>query len=517
MQSTMVQTGSLIIVATAAVASCHGFVLRPHLSHNKHEYATRLGVSMTSTPSAHQLEVEEDSATSTQRTALSMTLEELSEMLGGLGRSQLAWDCLQLGVDPYYLFSPDNESSNGTSSSSKQYQYWNEYADKEALKKQVLPTPRQSQPLGSSALNKLSSLHSHCGNTIENGLATLVHISPSSDGTTKLLVRLVDGFEVETVLIPFWAQRTTKNTEKNNLGKGRTTVCISSQVGCRQGCTFCATGKMGKLRSLTTDEILVQMFFAQKVVRLSNTSKNEQVLSVVDDAGDATSTTMGTRRRVAVTPLPPITNVVFMGMGEPADNAKSVRGAINILTRNELFHLSASRVTVSTVAPTPEAFHEFKDSRCALAWSVHAVRDELRKQLVPTTMYTMDQLRQGFIDTLKQRSLRTAMIEIALIDGVNDSIREADELAAFVDEITAQVPGCNIICNLIPYNDIGGGGTASSFRKPSMERVMEFRKRLKELGVYAAVRGTRGDDESAACGQLVTSRKQTKEELGAAV
>jgi len=172
---------------------------------------------------------------------------------------------------------------------------------------------------------------------------------------------------------------------------------------------------------------------------------------------------------------------------------------------------------VSTVAPTPEAFHEFKDSRCALAWSVHAVRDELRKQLVPTTKYTMDQLRQGFIDTLKQRSLRTAMIEIALIDGVNDSIREADELAAFVDEITAQVPGCNIICNLIPYNDIGGGGTASSFRKPSMERVMEFRKRLQELGVYAAVRGTRGDDESAACGQLVTSRKQKKEELGAAV
>ena len=100
------------------------------------------------------------------------------------------------------------------------------------------------------------------------------------------------------------------------------------------------------------------------------------------------------------------------------------------------------------------------------------------------------------------------MIEIVLIDGINDSIKEADELelADFVAEITTQVPGCSIVCNLIPYNDIGGGGTASSlFRKPSMERVYE-QNRLHELGVYAHVRGTRGDEESAACGQLATSR-----------
>ncbi|KAL7459418.1 hypothetical protein ACHAWC_011144 [Mediolabrus comicus] len=260
---------------------------------------------------------------------------------------------------------------------------------------------------------------------------------------------------------------------------GRTTVCISSQVGCRQGCTFCATGKMGKLRSLTTDEILVQFFFAQKIVRI---------------------------------PLPPITNVVFMGMGEPADNAPSVRGAIDILTRNELFQLSASRVTVSTVAPCPDSFLEFVDSKCVLAWSVHAVRDELRRQLVPTTKYTMVELRQGLIETLKKRSLRTTMVEVALIDGVNDSIREADELATFVKEITTQVPNSKLICNLIPYNDIGGGGTASSFRKPSLERVLEFQQRLQELGVYAHVRGTRGDDESAACGQLATSRKKQQQQ-----
>lgn len=147
-----------------------------------------------------------------------------------------------------------------------------------------------------------------------------------------------------------------------------------------------------------------------------------------------------------------------------------------------------------------------------LAWSVHAVRDELRRQLVPTTKYTMVELRQGLIETLKKRSLRTTMVEVALIDGVNDSIREADELATFVKEITTQVPNSKLICNLIPYNDIGGGGTASSFWKPSLERVLEFQQRLQELGVYAHVRGTRGDDESAACGQLATSRKKQQQQ-----
>ena len=104
---------------------------------------------------------------------------------------------------------------------------------------------------------------------------------------------------------------------------------------------------MGKLRSLTTDEILVQFFFAQKIVRLSNTNSSYE--------GE---------KKAPMIPLPPITNVVFMGMGEPADNAASVRAAIDILTRNELFQLSASRVTVSTVAPCPDSFLEFVDSTC---------------------------------------------------------------------------------------------------------------------------------------------------------
>lgn len=207
----------------------------------------------------------------------------------------------------------------------------------------------------------------------------------------------------------------------------------------------------------------------------------------------------------------------MQGMGEPADNAASVRGAIRIMSKNELFQLSATRITVSTVAPTPQSFMEFVDSKCVLAWSVHAVRDELRKKLVPTTKYSMEELRRGLIDTLKKRSLRTCMVEVALMEGVNDSIREANELAEFVLNIMNEVPRSKLICNLIPYNDIGGAGGTIAYKKPSMKRVLAFQKRLQDLGVYAHVRGTRGDEESAACGQLATSRKKKAiETIGAA-
>lgn len=432
------------------------------------------------------------------RTALSMSIDELSTALGGKGRARIAWDCYVEGVDPQYLFhsshfSPHGDKSSAAASASSIIS--NEYHDKEQLKKQILPTPRQTQPLGAPALDLLSNIHSHCFGKIENGLASLVHLSSSSDGTTKLLLRLMDGLEVETVLIPFW-----NDDEKQTMeGGGRTTVCISSQVGCRQGCQFCATGKMGKVRSLTADEILVQLFYAKKIVRIGVENRDNDD---VDVAGGAPA---------SIHHLPKISNIVFMGMGEPSDNAHAVRHAIDIMTRNELFQLSASRVTVSTVAPSPQSFAEFGDSRCILAWSVHAARDGLRRQLVPTTRYAMSELRDGLIDTLTNRRLRTCMIEVALMDGVNDSLREADEMAEFVSYISKNVPGSKLVCNLIPYNDIGGGalvGMGSFFRKPPMERIVAFQQRLQAAGICVHVRGTRGDDESAACGQLVTSRQR---------
>lgn len=194
-------------------------------------------------------------------------------------------------------------------------------------------------------------------------------------------------------------------------------------------------------------------------------------------------------------------------MGEPADNAKAVDQACRIITDRELFGLAAARVTISTVAPSPDSFAQFTKSPAVLAWSVHAVRDDLRKQLVPTTKNTMAELRQGLIDTLCQRPkhLRTTMLEVALMEDVNDGFREAQELAHFARDIIESVPDCKLVVNLIPYNPTG----YSRFRKPSAERVKSFQTNLWSEGIYAHVRSTRGDEKSSACGQLATSKRVT--------
>lgn len=225
---------------------------------------------------------------------------------------------------------------------------------------------------------------------------------------------------------------------------------------------------------MTTDEILAQMFFAKKICRLEG--------------------------------LPDVSNIVFMGMGESADNAENVIKATEILTTRELFQLAAAKVTVSTVGPSPDAFKMFAKAPCVIAWSVHAANDQLRRKLVPTTKYSMVELRQGLIDALLERPanyLRTVMLEVALMKGVNDSLQEADELAEFARVITDSVPGCKLMVNLIPFNDIGN----TEFQRPDAQDVEAFQKRLQERGVYAHIRTTRGDDKTAACGQLSTSRR----------
>lgn len=373
--------------------------------------------------------------------ALSMNVAQLAGVMGGLGRAKLVWDCYSIGIDPALFFAPVITLGHD---------------DFETIHN-LLPTSRKKQRLGADALNKLAGLYPGTGR-IEGGVASLSYISQSRDSTTKMLLKLADGLEVETVIIPWNGTRST--------------LCISSQVGCRQGCRFCATGRMGKLRDLTSDEILAQMFFARKICRLYD--------------------------------LPDVTNIVFMGMGEPADNADNVARAAEILTTRELFQLSATKVTVSTVAPSPDAFAQFAHAPCVLAWSVHAANDKLRRQLVPTTKYPMSELRQGLIDALNERSpnFRTTMLEVALMKDVNDSLDCADELADFCRVITDSVEGCKLVVNLIPFNDIGH----ELYEKPDHDAVVAFQKRLWSQGVYAHIRQTRGDDESAACGQLATKR-----------
>lgn len=234
---------------------------------------------------------------------------------------------------------------------------------------------------------------------------------------------------------------------------------------------------MGLVRSLTSDEILSQMFFARKMCRIHN--------------------------------LPPISNVVFMGMGEGGDNVEAVTKAVEILTTRELFQLSATKVTISTVAPTPDTFRRLGQAPCVLAWSVHAANDDLRKKLVPTTRYSMTELRQGMIDAMLERPInfRTVMWEVALLAGVNDSMEAADELGVFARVFVDAVPGAKLVVNLIPFNDIGHG----LYKKPTHEAVVAFQQRLWSHGIYAHIRTTRGDDESAACGQLATKRRRQKQ------
>mmetsp|Transcript_45115 Transcript_45115/g.50573 ORF Transcript_45115/g.50573 Transcript_45115/m.50573 type:complete len:460 (+) Transcript_45115:38-1417(+) len=381
---------------------------------------------------------------------LSMTFEELAEALGGCGRAKIVWDCYKLGIDPAYMFGSVVNLGED---------------DYESIVSQ-LPSQRRTQKLGPSTLDKLQKLYYGGKNpnvtTVEDGIATLTHISRASDRTTKLLLKLSDGYEVETVIIPWKGKRST--------------LCISSQVGCRQGCTFCATGKMGKLRSLTADEIVSQMFFAQKICRREE--------------------------------LPSISNVVFMGMGEPSDNSRNVVKATEVLTTRRFFSLAANKVTVSTVAPTPECFMEFASSPCVLAWSVHAVRDDLRKKLVPTTRYKMVELRQGLIEALLTRPMnaRTCMLEVALMKDVNDRLEHADDLSEFIQGMIDQVPGIKPHINLIPYNDIG---EHSLYKKPLTKDVTAFQKRLQSKGMYTHVRSTRGDDKTSACGQLATTKPKS--------
>ena len=242
---------------------------------------------------------------------------------------------------------------------------------------------------------------------------------------------------------------------------------------------------MGKLRSLSADEILVQVYFASKVCRV--------VGSLSDDANSNTV-------------LPMVDNIVFMGMGEPADNVDAVVRAAHTLVHRRMFGFAQSKITISTVAPDPTAFSLLGEAPVALAWSVHAVDDVLRRSLVPTTSYSMEELKGGLVEALSSRShkLRRTMLEVALIDGVNDSKEDAERLASFSHSIMDEVTGSKVVVNLIPYNAIDH----PTYRTPSMETVLRFQKEITDRGVLCYVRTTRGDEENAACGQLATKKKR---------
>ena len=272
----------------------------------------------------------------------------------------------------------------------------------------------------------------------------------ASDGVIKWRLKAGDAQAIETVFIP---------------EEGRGTLCVSSQVGCAMDCPFCATGRQGFNRNLSTAEIVGQVMLARR--ELAN-------------SGHAT---VGGPR---------ISNVVFMGMGEPLANFRAVTRAVDILLDDLGFGLSRRRVTVSTSGLVPQLKKLGAASNVALAVSLHAPNDELRDILVPINRrYPIAELLAACWEYARAANLRDVTFEYVMLDGVNDSVEQAGQLARLLADRPAKV-------NLIPFNPFPG----SEYRRSSQDVVDRFRQVLLDAGIMTVTRKTRGDDIAAACGQL---------------
>ncbi len=280
----------------------------------------------------------------------------------------------------------------------------------------------------------------------------------SEDGTRKWLLDVGNGNAVETVFIP---------------ERSRGTLCVSTQAGCSLDCAFCATGKQGFNRNLSTAEIVAQLWLANHVLGPAMGSAR------LDD-GDWTD-----NGRV-------VTNVVFMGMGEPLANFDALVRAIRIMLDDYGYGMSRRRVTVSTAGVVPAIDRLREECPVALAVSLHAPDDALRDRLVPINRkYPLRELMAACQRYLTRSPRDFIMFEYILLAGVNDSDAHADALL----RLTRDVP-CKF--NLIPFNPF----PSSPFARPTPERVQAFAERLLAAGRVATIRRTRGDDVAAACGQL---------------
>lgn len=269
----------------------------------------------------------------------------------------------------------------------------------------------------------------------------------SSDGTVKLLLRLADGVSVETVLIP---------------DKGRYTQCLSCQIGCPMGCTFCSTGQMGFVRNMTGGEIAAQVLVARDYLR-----------------------TNGLGREVK--------NLVYMGMGEPFLNWEHVRRSLQILTHPEGLEFSRRRITLSTCA-IKDTFHVFGADGLALpAISLHAPNQTIRAQLMPrAAQWPIGELVAA-LQAVKLRPRERVTIEYILIRGVNDETGHARELARLLAHLKCKI-------NLIAYNP----GPGMAYEAPDLEAVLAFEDVLRKKGFTVTLRKSKGRDIAAACGQLKT-------------
>lgn len=272
-----------------------------------------------------------------------------------------------------------------------------------------------------------------------------------ADGSTKLLFKTERGY-IESVILRY---------------DGRTSLCVSSQVGCKLACTFCQTGKLGFVRHLSGAEILSQFAVADAIVSAEG-------------------------RRLS--------HVVFMGMGEPLDNYDNVVHAVNILT--DAYGLSARHVTVSTSGMIPKIASLATDARAALAVSLHAARDDLRTELMPINRkYPLADLKEALIAYQKATNDKIT-IEYILIKDKNCGLREAKDLVRFLHGLRAKV-------NLIPFNAHPG----LPYQRPEAEDIRAFQKYLADRSIAAPVRYSKGLEVSGACGQLAAKQLESIGEI----
>jgi 23S rRNA (adenine2503-C2)-methyltransferase len=275
-------------------------------------------------------------------------------------------------------------------------------------------------------------------------LPDIAQVQTSSDGTVKLGLRLHDGEAIESVLIPDGA---------------RLTLCVSSQAGCAVGCGFCATGRLGLVRNLSAGEIVGQ------VVRA--------------------------REHASAAGLGPLTNIVFMGMGEPLQNWPAVRDAVELLNAPNAYNFSRHKITVSTSGVLPRLEAVVREARTDLAFSMHATDDAGRSESIPLNRaYPLADV----IAELKRLALHHGariMVQYLLLAGRNDSPRHARELWSWLENWP-----CHI--NLLEYNPVAG----LPYARPNSEVTARFKAELLALGARVYHRESRGRDIAGACGQL---------------
>jgi len=285
------------------------------------------------------------------------------------------------------------------------------------------------------------------------GHLTVSHVAHAADGTRKLLFRLADGAGIEGVIIPT---------------HDRTTLCISSQVGCAMACEFCATARMGLVRNLKASEILGQIIAA------------------------STQCTQAER----------LTNYVFMGMGEPLANYPNLARALTVMTAEWGLAVSPRRITVSTVGLAPVMERLLAEFPVNLAVSLHATSDELRNQLVPINRrYPLAHL----LESCRQLPLghrRRITFEYVMLQGVNDSPADAVRLARLVAPLKCKI-------NLIFFNPFPG----APFQPTPRSRIEEFQAILLSRNLTATIRESRGAEIAAACGQLYAQARMPRSRL----